>query len=288
MNILNWLKKLIQKLLGKESINEIASNPNNQGEVTMRKTGLCVGINNYPGTSSDLSGCINDCNDWADILQSKYGFSNITKLIDSQATRASIKQALTKLVEGAVSGDIIVFTYSGHGSFVVDTSGDEPDGKDETLYTYDGNILDDELREILNKVKEGVKTIIILDSCHSGTATRVSRPGSPKPRFMPPSDPDVAKLGTMLPSSKAMLADENMNEVLLTGCKSTEYSYDAEYNGRPNGALTKTAIDALNKLDKPTYQIWYDTIRKGLPSSNYPQTPQLEGAKNNKSRIVFT
>ncbi len=26
---------------------------------------LCIGINDYPGTQNDLSGCVNDAQDWA-------------------------------------------------------------------------------------------------------------------------------------------------------------------------------------------------------------------------------
>jgi hypothetical protein len=29
----------------------------------MAKKVLCIGINDYPGTDSDLSGCVNDAND---------------------------------------------------------------------------------------------------------------------------------------------------------------------------------------------------------------------------------
>ena len=31
----------------------------------MTKFALCIGINDYPGTDSDLAGCVNDANDWA-------------------------------------------------------------------------------------------------------------------------------------------------------------------------------------------------------------------------------
>ena len=31
----------------------------------MSKKALCIGINDYPGTQNDLSGCVNDANDWA-------------------------------------------------------------------------------------------------------------------------------------------------------------------------------------------------------------------------------
>ena len=95
----------------------------------MAKRALCVGINDYPGTNSDLSGCVNDANDWAKELKTR-GYQ-VTSLLDKQATRRAMIDGLTKLVTGAVAGDSLVFTFSGHGSWLPDDSGDEPDGRDE-------------------------------------------------------------------------------------------------------------------------------------------------------------
>ena len=32
------------------------------------RTALCIGINDYPGTGSDLAGCVNDAQDWGSSL----------------------------------------------------------------------------------------------------------------------------------------------------------------------------------------------------------------------------
>ena len=37
----------------------------------MAKYALCIGINNYPGTASDLAGCVNDVDDWAAALEER-------------------------------------------------------------------------------------------------------------------------------------------------------------------------------------------------------------------------
>ncbi len=50
-------------------------------------------------------------------------------------------------------GPTLIVWYSGHGSYVTDTSGDEIDRVDETLAVYDGNIKDDELNAILQTIK---------------------------------------------------------------------------------------------------------------------------------------
>ena len=69
-----------------------------------------------------------------------------------------------------------MFHYSGHGSQVIDVSGDEPDGKDETICPHDfateGMILDDDLRKVFSSLPAGVHLDVILDSCHSGSGSR--------------------------------------------------------------------------------------------------------------------
>jgi len=46
----------------------------------------------------------------------------------------------------------LIIAYSGHGSYVNDTSGDEEDGMDETLYLYNGNLIDDKIGELLQQI----------------------------------------------------------------------------------------------------------------------------------------
>ena len=64
-----------------------------------------------------------------------------------------------------------------------------------------------------------------------------------------------------------------------------EYSYDAWFNGRANGAFTYTALKCLRALDsEASYQDWYREIRKYLPNIHYPQTPQIVASKYQKYR----
>ncbi len=88
----------------------------------MTKRALCVGINDYPGTNSDLSGCVNDAKDWSQELQSR-GYE-VTTLLDKQAKRQALVDALTDLASNTHAGDSLVFTFSGHGSWLPDDSGD--------------------------------------------------------------------------------------------------------------------------------------------------------------------
>ncbi len=78
------------------------------------KYALCIGISAYPSPYT-LNYCDDDANDWAAYLSSK-GFT-VTKLIDKAATKAAIESAVNTLASRAVSGNTIVFVYSGHGSY---------------------------------------------------------------------------------------------------------------------------------------------------------------------------
>ena len=246
------------------------------------KKAVCIGINNYPGSANDLQGCVNDANDWAAHLQGR-GF-DVTVMLDAQATRQNVKNALSSLISATAAGDVAVFTYSGHGTNVLDTSGDEPDTHDEALYVYDGTVIDDEIREILNAIHPQATLVVISDSCFSGTVTRVVARG--KPRFVPP-----AGWAPGMPPTKArkqlLLPEADMPEVLLTGCSDSEYSYDASIDGRPNGAMTYMALKAIKENPQATYAQFYTRLRQLLPSTDYPQSPQLEGSQANKDRPLF-
>ncbi len=267
------------------------------------KYALCIGINNYPGTQDDLSGCVNDANDWAVALK-KRGFT-VSKLLDSAAKGKAIKQAITSLLDAAESGDTVVIQFSGHGSFVPDRNGDEPDGTDECLCPYDvsskGVITDDVLSDLFSRRARGVKLIFFSDSCHSGTVAKFARISTPptvkgkRPpqrvvRFLPPanflSTREANQLGVR--SRRPASPPGRHQALLISGCQDTETSSDAWFNGRPNGAFTYVALRALARLPKTaSYRDWYNAIRKALPSRQYPQSPNLYGTSSMKSWKVL-
>ncbi len=264
------------------------------------KRSLHIGINDYPGTGNDLSGCVNDANDWKETMESR-GFQTVS-LLDAEATKSNMVEAISKIVADTGRDDISVITYSGHGTWVPDEDGDEPDGRDEALCPHDitqGQILtDDELYEIFSERKRGARIIVISDSCHSGSVTRACN-------LMPRTETDswnFQKIRYLAPEfyiqkderllRRALRVEEvrargkiRAASVLLSGCEDDEYSYDAWFNERPNGAFTYAALQTLKNLpDTATYRDWHKEIRKILPHVNYPQTPQLSGSWRQRAK----
>jgi len=276
----------------------------------MAKKALCIGINNYPGTHMDLQGCVNDAQDWAATLTGR-GFK-VATLLDDQATKAAMVQAMSELIVKAVKGDSLIISYSGHGTYQPDEDGDEVDGLDEALCPYDlqtngAALTDDEIKTIFAARKAGVRIVLIADSCHSGTVTRAAKAekdADTRPRFMPmgnwlparllPKNRAGATATTMVgPSGASPLLgaySNKLGDLLLAGCKEgpNNFSYDARIAGRFNGAFTYYALKALKGLkDGATYVDWYKAIGKYLPSASYPQSPQLVGSQGARKGKVL-
>lgn len=272
----------------------------------MSKKALCVGINDYPYDGSDLNGCVNDATAWADLLTAHYDFpsTDVKLLLDAQATKANVIEGLKTLLVGAKSGDVLVYTNSSHGTYVADTSGDEPK-YDEAICPYDCSdnlIVDDELRELFaSSLPKGVGLTIISDSCFSGTVTRVAVsefiPGLKTPddrhvRFLSPAlrgQPVLQNPWKAMPKAKEKYPESAMKEILLSGCTDKEYSYDALIDGVYHGAMTYYALKAIAEAK---YQITFQQLQSRLlfllDDGAYPQHPQVEGKSINKKRQIFT
>ena len=156
------------------------------------KRALLVGV-------SDYGNAMEDPNKWANIsgandvrlltpLFTERGFT-VASIVDSQATHDGITKALSKLAKDCKKGDVVYIHFSMHGQPFEDLNGDEEDGWDEALIpvdaqmsysegVYDGknHLLDDELElffnDIRNKLGADGYLYVILDACHSGTASR--------------------------------------------------------------------------------------------------------------------
>ena len=112
-------------------------------------------------------------------LASQQGFTVLRDMV-GQIKGADVIAALTNAAGQLKRGDTLLVTYSGHGSQAADGSrskgitGDEEDGMDETWCLFDGHLYDDELVACWKKFEPGVRIVVVLDSCHSSTATRVA------------------------------------------------------------------------------------------------------------------
>lgn len=258
---------------------------------------LCVGINKFANLpNATLQGCVNDANDMSALLQKLLGFqkSDITLLLDAQATKANIVAELKAMVEGAKAGNYsyLVFSLSSHGTQVPDVHGDEPDRADEAFCPHDlaqaGNewdrkhiIIDDELRDLFVQLPPNVLLEAYLDTCHSGTGLRaIDLLLDRKPRYLPPPSIEAFKqVEGKRPRGvyRGMLEKGIVHHILWAACRSDQTSADAHIAGGWHGAFTyyfcKEMHASNNTLSRAKVLA---KVRADLAKAHYTQIPQLE------------
>ncbi|MFD2562953.1 caspase family protein [Aquimarina rubra] len=93
--------------------------------------------------------------------------------LGSNATLSTFLEEIIKLSHNSVKDDLVVITFSGHGTRVEDINLDEKDEYDEILVFYDRLLLDDLVKVQFSRFKRGVNILFITDCCHSGTISRL-------------------------------------------------------------------------------------------------------------------
>ena len=130
-----------------------------------------VDKNHYVGQIDSLFFCEEDAKNMKAIAEQN-GYTETILLLGSDATRDNTIDLIYDSSKHLKSGDIFFLSFSGHGGQIKDLNDDEPDGYDETWCLYDGQLIDDEIFELFAGFEKEVRIIVLLDSCHSGTATR--------------------------------------------------------------------------------------------------------------------
>jgi len=116
-------------------------------------------------------------------------YSDIQTLRNEEATKEAIVSAFKSIANKCNTGDKVYIHFSGHGQQITDTDGDEENGYDEAWIPYDAkpffkkgvyegekHLIDDEVNNLLAGIKKKVgpsgRILVVIDACHSGTATR--------------------------------------------------------------------------------------------------------------------
>ncbi len=248
----------------------------------MQRRALLIGINYYK-TKSELHGCINDIEHVRNYLKTYCGFqdSEILMLRDDskdsqhQPTGQNIFNGFFWLTKDAKPESRLFIHYSGHGSYIRDRSGDEADGRDETIcpvdYATNGMITDDQLRKYLAEpLPAGCRMTALFDSCHSGTVLDLRcNYKINKTRRGCTFSIDVDK---HYPNTQGKVT-------LISGCKDNQTSADAWEERQSQGAMTYSFLKTMKKLrikgKHPTYGNMIKNLTFFVKKKGYQQIPQL-------------
>ena len=157
-----------------------------QGVVEQHVRGVFVGISDYPDDGADLDDTAEDARRAHAAMQAGTGMreEDGVLLLDEQATRAAVEEAVQRIGSDCQPGDLFVFFFSGHGSRV-DVPAErrdewqDPDQKDETLCFHDEQMIDNDLADLLSVIDEDATVLVVLDSCFSGGFSKdvICKPG---------------------------------------------------------------------------------------------------------------
>ncbi len=256
------------------------------------KRALCIGINAYPAPNA-LSGCVADTREWADVLGSR-GFE-VTTLLDHEATREAMLEAIRQLVAATVPGDVGVLQYSGHGTQVADTDGDEnTDHLDEAIVPVDLDegafIIDDDLRRIFAAVPSGANLTCFMDCCFSESNARLLRLEQPRTRtstararFLPRSkgrdqQHRVYRQAHRSPrQTSPALGTLPITNISFSACRDFQVALESDGHGHFTAAATRLLreSDAATWTNAEFFQRILGTIEPG-------QTPTLEPAGDSR------
>ena len=257
---------------------------------------VLVGINDYieyvdePG--GDLRGAERDARSIRQVLVERWKVppENIHMLLNRDATREAIRKSFQEWLGQRVKpGDLAIFYFSGHGSKIMDKDGDEADGVDETICPADvskvhtGNdIRDDELRGWIGELPSK-DVVVILDSCHSGTATRVA--GYTRARSLAgrPALATTAILTPDQPSVGESITDTTGLVIEIAGAAANQTAMDASFQSPGEqyygGAFTTHLVRQLWRLPlNSTYRQAFRGAVIALKADGFAQDPQLSGA----------
>jgi len=248
----------------------------------MVKKALTIGIN-YNLLGCELNGCIDDIENITNVMVGHYGYAreNIVQLRDDnnnpefQPTRNNILSHLKNLVNDSENLTEILVHYSGHGSQMLDTTGEEEDGMDEVLvpidYKTSGFIVDKEIYQIIKNSK--CKTVLIFDCCHSGTIC------------------DLQWSFEYKDKNQGFSKTLNVNKYIynpyilcLAGCKDSQTSADSYSNEMKQsvGAFTDALIHCLkeNNYEVSILKLYGD-ICEYIAKEGYEQKPILSCSSYN-------
>jgi hypothetical protein len=290
--------------------------PNENGPAQKERFAFLVGVDHYQDSSIDtLHGPGNDVALIQKLLISRYQFlgdeslppqqRHIVTLIGAQATRKAISDGFrSQLIENARKhpGAVVVFYFSGHGSLRRDSSGRFGGQSHMTIVPSDRSesvldIADDEINGWFDELRKYTQEItFVLDSCHSGSATRAID-ANLVPKEAPPQK---TALQAGAPVSKAAairgegVVDNgfiNPNDVYASIYSSLRYELSNEAdlpdgNGgvKRYGVLTYYLVKTLELDPYISYDEAVNHRVSDMINRSYGQHPEVEG---NMGRPVF-
>ena len=254
---------------------------------------LLVGINDYSPAVGKLTGCVNDVDHFHSYLTDNFDTSRlrIEVLKDADATRPNVISQFRSHLGKAKADDVVVFQYCGHGARWKSAKAFEqfyPDRMDEGLVCYDSrepggfDLADKELAVLLAELAKNEPHIaVILDSCHSGSATRSADDFSQGKCRQTHEVFDERPLDSYVDGYYAALQKRGerleippSQHILLAACQRIQKAWEGKDH---SGVFTSTLLEVLKKSKSElAYADLFVRCRSMVRKRADNQDPQFE------------
>src|SRR5882757_3686959 len=227
-----------------------------------RVRALVIGIDAYRNVRP-LRGAAADARDVEQALL-RMGVADLTTLIDDQADRVTVMQAIAGLVERSGPGDLVILSIAGHGAQEPErVKGSEPDGKDDVFLLAgfetsragsEQRIIGTEFNHVIKQLeKRGAQVLFVADTCHGGGLAREIDPRADELSYRQVSGYQIADDGLkpISTSSDAFLSELDFARTTVLAAVNRETkSPEIRIPGIPGfrGALSYAAARALEGL----------------------------------------
>jgi Caspase domain len=248
------------------------------------KWALVVGISKFQDKHLPrLNFASKDAKDFASLLLDpsvgRFKTANVHALDDGQVTARQLKMELNWLARSAQPNDLVVIFLSSHGTprnrdtaevNYIATSETETEPEDNLFATAVPMV---EISDVVRTRIKAERTVILLDTCHSGAAAR-----------------DASMVRDSAASEKALdRIRQGVGRAIVTSSSSEEQSYE----GKPydNGYFTHFLIEALRKNKgrdsvEQVYASLKQNVSTAAASIERKQTPVLSKSEGGEQIVI--
>lgn len=212
---------------------------------------LIITVSEYK--RSPLPGVLNDRKLGIELAQ-RFGVpaQNIVELSEDQVTREGLKQALADMNQVVLPGDKLFIYFSGHGARYFNKTTNQCT---ESIVMQDMRVVSNsEFAEMIKPLSAKTdKTIVMLDSCHSGGVAQAASSralGASEARMLPKFSAEASSpqcslavnLGSFSMNRGIDLSTTDNNLVILAAARKNEVAWDTS----KGGSLTYNFEQCLN------------------------------------------
>ena len=233
----------------------------------VRVLSVCVGT--YPANSGWNSlGSVNDNR------SIKTVFTDVTSLLDADATFEAFTSELCRLAKSSSKGDTVIVHFSGHGQQILtESSATEVDHVDEAMVPYDAakhlsasyngccHLTDDVFGSYISDIRKALGksglVITVIDACHSDSMDKDADTSGDiyqgTDEIFGTEDLSQDSIQSLREyyfskDDTPVLDSDDMAEAIFIGaCASHQRNYEIKKNGEQHGSLTYYFCNAVSE-----------------------------------------